>query len=615
VVDVLQLTTDIVENSVYLATPPLLWMLVFLCAWGEEAEARESGFGRRTFWLLLPGALLGEFANLPFFGWSHDVLAVNLGGGLIPLVLSVVLLGRILGDRARLLAEFFTAFALLSGASLAVVLVIPDGPGLDAALVVIALASFLILWSLARSQSDPVARRTGMNASYLLGLSSLALVPTFASTTTVPGLGIESAFPWYLLPPILVGALAVLWAGPLFGVSRRAALGLGYASATFGVLVGADLLRQPPLYAGSAAGLYAIGGAGTSDLLYLSGLLALGASLVVLALVGPGRADAPVVRPDPASVAGLTSGGLLRRSLVSAVEGRVADSVRDSHAAVEAALGQAYALAATAQDGTAARDPVAVLGVPTWVEADRSNLAALSQSPRLDPLDATRAWLTARWIVRFARLASRRFFGSFGVRGAAFLLDLGLVTAPAIVLWYYLVATTSGNVNDLLGSVPINAALFGYTSFALLYFVLGEGFLGTTVGKWAFGLTVRARGLAWPGPRAVLLRNLPKLATLTLLGVLGIFVIILVQRGATIAISLPGGFDLAVNAGYPIVGLLMVGLAVLGALSGVAIHFTPERQRFGDLLADTWVVVAPPTGAMARRVRTARAVPSSEAGS
>ena len=105
-VDPLVLTADIVETSVYLATPPLLWALLFLGAWGDEAEARESGFGRRTFWLLLPGAFLGELANLPFFGWTGDILTINFGGGVIPLVLSVVLMGRGLGDRSRLLAVF-----------------------------------------------------------------------------------------------------------------------------------------------------------------------------------------------------------------------------------------------------------------------------------------------------------------------------------------------------------------------------------------------------------------------------------------------------------------------------------------------------------------------------
>jgi len=610
VVDPYLLTNDIVETSVYLATPPLLWMVLFLCAWGNEAEARESGFGRRTFWLLLPGALLGEFANLPFFGWSNDILAVNIGGGVIPLVLSLLLLGRILGDRARLLAVFLAAFAAMSYFSLAAVFVLPGGIVLDLVLVGIAVACTGGIWVLAGAWADREVRNTFQNAAFLLGLSSLALVPTFVSTTTVPGLGIESAFPWYLLPPIVVGALAVVVARPLFGISRRASLGIGYATATFGVLIGADLLREPPLYAGSAAGLYAIGGAGTADLLYLSGLLALGTGVVVLALLGSRKAaaSAPVVENDGA---GLTPAGLLRRSLVSAVEGRAEASVRDAHRAVEGAFDQAFLLAAAERGDARGPGPANSLGVPPWVEADRTNLAALARSPDLHPLDATRAWMTARWIVRFTRAVSRRYFATFASRAAAFLIDLVLLTAPAVVLWYYVVATTSGTAADLLSSVAVNAALFGYTSLALLYFVLAEALLGTTAGKWIVGLRVRARGLAWPGPLSVLVRNLPKLAALTYVGVLGVFVVILLQRGVTIPIAAPGGAFVVLAAGTVFLIVLVVGLVVLGGISWVAMHFTPERQRFGDLIADTWVVRAPASPRVVRRAVRSAPAPSS----
>ena len=107
--------------------------------------------------------------------------------------------------------------------------------------------------------------------------------------------------------------------------------------------------------------------------------------------------------------------------------------------------------------------------------------------------------MTARWIVRLARTSSRRYFASFGHRGAAYLIDLLLVTVPAALAWYYIVAATSGSITDLIGSEAVNAALFGYTALALLYFVLAEGFYGATVGKWLLGLRVRARGLGPPG--------------------------------------------------------------------------------------------------------------------
>ncbi|MCI4354001.1 MAG: hypothetical protein L3K06_01375, partial [Thermoplasmata archaeon] len=147
-VDGLLLTTDIVETAVYLVTPPLLWMGLFVLAWGDERTSRESGFGRRTFWLLLPGALLGSFTNLLFFHWSGDFLGINVGGGLIPLVLSVLLLVRIFGDRARFLALFLIAFAVESYLLLVAVLLLPDGPALDLLVGALGLGCFAALWPL-----------------------------------------------------------------------------------------------------------------------------------------------------------------------------------------------------------------------------------------------------------------------------------------------------------------------------------------------------------------------------------------------------------------------------------------------------------------------------------
>ena len=91
------------------------------------------------------------------------------------------------------------------------------------------------------------------------------------------------------------------------------------------------------------------------------------------------------------------------------------------------------------------------------------------------------------------------------------------------------------------------------------------------------------------------------------MGVFGIFVVILIQRGETIAIPLTGNLNLAINASYPIVGLITAGLALLGAISAVAMYLTPERQRFGDLLADTFVLAAPSTPSAAPAAPSAAA--------
>ena len=599
-VDGLLLATDIVETAVYLATPPLLWMALFLLAWGDEATARESGFGRRTLWLLLPGALLGSLTNLLFFHWSADFLGINVGGGLIPLVLSVLLVARALGDQARLLALFLVAFAVESYLCLDAVLLVPDGPLLDFLVGAIALGAFGAMWGLAQLEWSPPVRASLGKATLLVGLSSVALVPTFASTATVPGLGIVSAFPWYLFPPILVGALSFLLAGPILGVSRRASIGLGYATATFGVLIGADLLREPPLYGSGVAGLYAIGGAGTGDLLYLSGLIAVATGAVLLRVLGPFARGPPAAEPSAdTATETLTPAALLRRSLVATVEGRPAPAIRDAEAAVERAIGRAHALLA-AEQGAPLDGAAPWLGAPAWLEADRTNLAALARREEFHPADATRAWMTARWIVRFARSASRRCFPSVVVRGVAFLIDLTLLTLPALLVWYYVVATSTGSLSDLLGSIAINAALFGYTSLGLLYFVVAESSFSTTLGKLIVGVRVRSRELTPPGPKAVLVRSLPKIVPLTTVGLFLILATVVAFRGNVVSISIALGVGISVNALAAVLGYLVAALAVIAGISAVAMHYTPERQRLGDLLADTWVVRTPARAAAVR---------------
>ncbi len=149
-IDPIALTNDIVGNVSSLALPALLWALIYLLAWEQGPFATSIGFGRRTFWLLLPGALLASLVLLPIQPGANDWLAI-------------------------------------------------------------------------------------------------------------PGVGIEESFPMYLLPPFGAGGGAVVAAEWVFPGGEGLALPAAYVAGTFGVLVGADVLREPPLYiAGGPAGLYAI---------------------------------------------------------------------------------------------------------------------------------------------------------------------------------------------------------------------------------------------------------------------------------------------------------------------------------------------------------------------
>src|ERR1700674_4518551 len=145
-IDAGTLTIDILETSAYFIAPGLLWLFVYLLAYRDAGIAGPAGFDRRTFWLLIPMALLGEFANVLFFGYGPDLLAVNVGGGLIPIALSVWLLYRTLPTPVRSLAEPLGALAVATGVGLAVVeLALPGSSGI-AVLCAAILGPAAILW-------------------------------------------------------------------------------------------------------------------------------------------------------------------------------------------------------------------------------------------------------------------------------------------------------------------------------------------------------------------------------------------------------------------------------------------------------------------------------------
>jgi len=99
-------------------------------------------------------------------------------------------------------------------------------------------------------------------APALLGIGIIAAASRFLSTP-IYGIGIG-------MPLIVAPVLAVLVA-LLLGAEHRAPL--AYVAGTTGVLIGADLLRLPDV-ARMGAPMASIGGAGTFDGIFLTGVLA-----------------------------------------------------------------------------------------------------------------------------------------------------------------------------------------------------------------------------------------------------------------------------------------------------------------------------------------------------
>lgn len=597
VVDLGNLSSDILQNVVYLATPPLLWLLLFLLAWQTPALARATGFGRLAFWLLLPGALLGTIGNLPLLSISVAVLAINLGGGVLPLILSGHLLLRRFDQRLDLLVSYLLLFVAESAALLLWVVYVGSAPGP----VVSVAGSFLFTLSpaalgvLVLGVAVPLTlglatRRTiaWPPVTFGLALTSLALVATFLTTEAAPGVGIVSSFPGYLLAPLLAGVGGVLGVRTLTGRPAYQGFAFAYAASTFGVLVGADVLHQPPLYSPAANALYSIGGAGLLDLLYLSGLLALAASFLTYGILRRAkRADPPSPLPGGPP---LTAPGKLRRSLVSLLSGHFAESARGAAEAALEARSQCRALlglpAASFSD-----HPWAEMGAPPWVDGDQVNLDGLARRLDIGARDAWRAHLTARYLVRLARQLARRRFGSLARRSVAFLIDLGFLLAPAVAVWWYLSATLGGSVAKVLGSSVFNAAAYGFAAYAFAYFVIAELVVGSTLGKQLLRLRVRDRQLRAPPLLPVVVRDLPKLIPLSIVGFGGaVATLITVRGGATGGMAAGVSVPVALFALADLVVVIGFGVFLCGVASVIAIHASSENQRLGDYLAGTWVI-------------------------
>ncbi len=116
---------------------------------------------------------------------------------------------------------------------------------------------------------------------YGLSLAGIAVVATVSHLLArpVPGLGIaEPVF----VPPLVTVVMALT-------LSRRFAAPLAYISGSLGTLIGADLLNLDKLQ-GLGAPIASIGGAGTFDGIFVTGLLAvLYASVATHGEVSRGR--------------------------------------------------------------------------------------------------------------------------------------------------------------------------------------------------------------------------------------------------------------------------------------------------------------------------------------
>ena len=202
----------------------LFGLLIILIEIGILQYAYEKmGIDRRYIFTLLFLSLLGSYVNIPvaelpaeyvhsgqvvtFYGmryvvpvvreWPRTIIAVNVGGAVIPVILSVYLLIK--------------------------------------------------------------------NSIYTRGFIAVAIVTFVVHLVAHPVPGVGIAEPPFA-PPLVATAVAVL-------LSRQYAAPLAYVAGSLGTLIGADLLNLWKIQ-GLGAPVASIGGAGTFDGIFVTGILA-----------------------------------------------------------------------------------------------------------------------------------------------------------------------------------------------------------------------------------------------------------------------------------------------------------------------------------------------------
>ena len=190
--------------------------------------------GFNIFWiiLLIIGMIVGSFVNIPLMKVKSEQQFVRVEHG------------RLM-DRLYKVPEFSNETVIAANVGGCVIPVF---------------VSIYILLS-ALTFADPI----GLYIRCLIGTAIVA-VAVFKTSTPIAGLGVATGF---LIPPLCALICAII----LSGGDSFTAVAVAYISGTVGTLIGADVMNIRNL-SNSGAPVASIGGAGTFDAIFLSGIIA-----------------------------------------------------------------------------------------------------------------------------------------------------------------------------------------------------------------------------------------------------------------------------------------------------------------------------------------------------
>jgi uncharacterized RDD family membrane protein YckC/uncharacterized membrane protein len=448
------------------------FVLLLELARESPSSVKEAGLQQHEALFLAVGGFAGLLFSIPVFLMGSSLLALNIGGAIVPMSISLYLLGRRLGRTCLVMyVSILCGFTILFAHDATYPVRLANAqPTLPVAYAAVAIPLAFVVAS----------ARSGRKTGYALSLSLLSFVViaylTFYTTSFDPSLGIISEFPYFLLPMLVPPLIAIV----AFRHDLSMASAAAYSSGSLGVMVGADIVRVPVLVTQQGI-VGAIGGAGGLDLIYLSGLVSI--SLVILyAYLAKGRSS---VALSPYRYHLQMSRDRMKGSIRAARGGRFDEAISLAMRSVdERAL--AYQ-ARTGSKGDAA-ECIYAMGMGDQKKYDYW-LMHVAFAGKNDKGSAVRAIVTASNLNRAIMRAecARGNLASIQDRLIAFVVDLVIFLAVFVPFGIYVLSnyqySLMGVLTDVQSPVP-TAYLLLATSFLIVYGFVFETIWGRTPGKW-----------------------------------------------------------------------------------------------------------------------------------
>lgn len=438
--------------------PILLFIGIYLGYMELRGLFQSSGLGAREVGLLIVGSIIGSVSSIPIFITPNYLLALNVGGALVPLVLAFYFLK----NKALMLAA--------------------------------------------------------------LGVLATALT-TFLVTSFEPGVGVVAEIPQCFIPVLIAIVISFI----VYGREVTKGAPFGYAIATLGTIIGADLFRLPELFfQGGFVG--AIGGAGVYDLVFISGLLAM---CVIFLAASKSARKLPRSYPEEELVKLRIKNHFGHaKSLLAQVR-------------YQASLASAYNAVVEKIEWLTKKSEIQEEDLVRKLETLRveplgiSNFLVLSQAVKrldLSSYDCELGIRVAEELVEELNELEKRKFASLGARTGAFLIDLPIIITILI--------TTLG-LGALLGLYTLADILKLETSWAvawlmlawvlqLLYFTAFETLFHASPGKLILKTKVLNEDFTKLDFLGAFTRNVVRFLDLILLYIPSVIMIALTNKGQRI---------------------------------------------------------------------------------